>query len=318
MKKIIFVLVAGFVAVQAMAGAGNEMLDLYAHLTNKTVLYPGNLPRMLAAVAPQLPADTNNVAAFIEGQLKNLRMEIVPDGAKFVRILPAGWQNSPLGTQLGRLQPPPVSDAKAENGVIDLQSVDLVQVLEIYSQICNRTVLRPSALPATGIYFKNQTALTREETIYALNVIFGLNGIATFADGDKFVQVVPLERAAQVRTRAPKPEAGAPLIDPEQVRKAIEDPDTAAKTLASLPPGAGPRRDRYSAPTTAIRLTAYYAELTGQKVTPPKNNFQDLVYFKTLTPLTKPELLYAIETTLQLNNHKIVPAENNSITVEPF
>ncbi len=100
-------------------------------------------------------------------------------------------------------------------GFIDFASADISQVLAIYSKLVNRTVLRPSTLPAASIVLKTQTDLTRQEAIQALDAVLALNGISMINVSDKFVKALPLAQAnaagAPVSTNAASelPELGS-------------------------------------------------------------------------------------------------------------
>lgn len=83
-------------------------------------------------------------------------------------------------------------------GMIKFQNTDLAQVLQIYGELVNRTVLRPATLPAPTISLTTQTPLTRREAMDALKTVLWLNGIAVEDFGDKFVKVVPAPNAGQV------------------------------------------------------------------------------------------------------------------------
>jgi general secretion pathway protein D len=91
--------------------------------------------------------------------------------------------------------PGAAADGAAEDtippGMINLQQADLNQVLQIYSEWVNRTVLRASTLPAPTITLKTQTPLTRREAVQALDAVLALNGIAMVNVGEKFVKAVP-------------------------------------------------------------------------------------------------------------------------------
>ncbi|HEX4644183.1 MAG TPA: secretin N-terminal domain-containing protein, partial [Verrucomicrobiae bacterium] len=82
------------------------------------------------------------------------------------------------------------------SGYIDFPATDVNQVLTIYGELVNRTILRPTALPAQLITLKTQTPLTRTEAIQAFDTVFAMNGITTINIGDKFVKVVPTPQAA--------------------------------------------------------------------------------------------------------------------------
>ncbi|MCX6926607.1 MAG: hypothetical protein NT154_25875, partial [Verrucomicrobia bacterium] len=75
-------------------------------------------------------------------------------------------------------------------GMIDFRQADLNQVLDIYSLLVNRTILRPATLPAPTVTLKTQTLLTKKEAIQALDAVLGLNGITMINMGDKFVKAM--------------------------------------------------------------------------------------------------------------------------------
>jgi len=112
----------------------------------------------------------------------------------------------PSGANAGEDMIPP--------GVINFQAVDLSQVFIIYAELVNRTILRPTTLPAPVITLKTQTALTKREAIQALDTVLGMNGIAMINVGDKFVKAVPSATAGtagarqDTRTNSELPELG--------------------------------------------------------------------------------------------------------------
>jgi len=76
-------------------------------------------------------------------------------------------------------------------GYINFQGVDVSQVLDIYAQLVNRTLIR-GAVPGAQIILKTQTPLTKTEAIEALQAVLALNGIAVVNIGEKFVKVLPV------------------------------------------------------------------------------------------------------------------------------
>ena len=202
MKKIILILLAGLAATQVMAGTTDNLLKIYAVVADKTVLR-GSLPELPATIISQIPKDKTNAVIFIESQLKANNLDAVRDGTKFVMILPAGWENSPLAKALDRLQPPPTTNAVTRSAFPSstryCQGLRLEKFLEIYSKLRARTIVRPNSLPDVFINFQTQTPLTSKELIHAFDVVLLLNGIATIDDGDKFMKVLPVESAKGTR-----------------------------------------------------------------------------------------------------------------------
>jgi general secretion pathway protein D len=93
----------------------------------------------------------------------------------------------------------PAVSAPAEEmipaGDIDFQGVDVDQVLDVYSQLVGRTVLRPPGLSTPPIVLKTETPLTKTEAIQALQAVLALAGVAVVNVGDKFVKALPTDQA---------------------------------------------------------------------------------------------------------------------------
>jgi len=175
----------------------------------------------------------------------------------------------------------------------------LDQALAVYADMRQRTILHPATLPRPTVSLKTQCALTREEAIYALAKGFELDGICLVDDGAKFVQVVPMAQRAWANTRAPKPEPGAKLFDPEKVPPIGLSPFPSPQT----------KTDR----NAAQRLLEFYANLAAKAAVPEPKYEGARIWFHISTPLSKSELLYAIETTFALDGFAIIPVDDHSI-----
>ena len=117
---------------------------------------------------------------------------------------PNGQVTKPRYPQPAPTPPPvaaaPVSPAQPEEmipaGTINFQSADVNQVLDVYSQLVGRTLLRPATLPGGPIVLKTLTPLTKSEAIQALQAVLAINGVVVVNIGDKFVKVLPSDQAA--------------------------------------------------------------------------------------------------------------------------
>jgi hypothetical protein len=65
----------------------------------------------------------------------------------------------------------------------------------------------------------------------------------------------------------------------------------------------------------ADRLVKLYADLADKKAVPSANLGPIFVRFSVQNALTKEELLYAIETTLELNNLAVIHLDDNKVRV---
>jgi general secretion pathway protein D len=75
-------------------------------------------------------------------------------------------------------------------------SMDISQVLEVYSELVNRTLLHAGGLPAGQISLVTRTPLTKSEAKQALEAVLAMNGVIVVPIGTKFVKVVPSGDAA--------------------------------------------------------------------------------------------------------------------------
>jgi hypothetical protein len=304
--------------------ASADTLANYASLTGKTVLRPATLPALPDSIGSDLPSDPTNAIAKIESALAEKGIIVLQDGPHFVRIAPKQGlypvTNPPFrGAELAAAKGQETLPA----GMIDFINADLSQVLPIYAMLSQRTILRSAVLPPTLIKLKTQSPLSQSEVLYAFATVLALNGICLVDDGKKFVQIVPFFQRDEVKPQAPKPEPGAKQFDPKHV-----------PSMGVLRPSVGPmseierleqeldrlRRKFYdfmhlSDPSRfpARRLLEFYADLAGKTPVPSKNFDATPLWFQVETPLTKAELLYAIETSFRLNNLTIIPLEAQKI-----
>ncbi len=262
------------------------MDDLYSILTGRTVLSVP-LPPQVVSVTTQIPADTNSAITFIEGELAKHRIECVPEGDKFVKFLPTYWKDTPLKTSLARVKPLAKGSAKSPVGTINFPSAPLDQVLDMYSQVRNRTILH-SALPAVAIHLASQQPLTREELIYALETTLALNNMAVVEDGEKFVQVVPIYLVSQVQARSPKPKPGQPA-------------------------------GSINLPCTSLEQTLeIYAKMRNRTLLRPAAMPLVMVQLACQQSLTQEEAVYALETILLLHNLAVVEDGEKFVQVVPI
>ena len=164
------------------------------------------------------------------------------------------------------------------------------------------------------------------------DTLLALNGICVVNDGPKFVQLAPMATRASVQTRAPKPEPGARLFDPKKVPSmGVSAPPvpslpkslTEAQRLEQEFEGLRQAFDQFLHPPdpgkhATQRLLVLYASLVGKTAVPSKGLDDRPIYFRVDTPLTKSELLYAIETTFTLNNLAVIPGGDRQVRLGPI
>ena len=132
--------------------------------------------------------------------------------------------------------------------LINFENMPLGQVLDFYSELVGRTILRASSLPITTfITLKSRGPMSKTEAIMALETVMAMNGITVLPVGEKFVKVVQEGAAPQAGAEFYKgdtkdlPEAGKFVTQIVQLKYIpVQDAVTAiqpfAKTGGSIIP----------------------------------------------------------------------------------
>jgi hypothetical protein len=165
-------------------------------------------PQHAAVKPPAAPAMTNEPTSALAPAITNAAARTnvpAPSGAAAVGnpARPVPPLSVPtLDAALGRTnQGPFATQTQSEDemlpaGTIRFPATDLNQVLKVYAELVNRTILRPANLGAPLITLETQTPLTKKEAIAAFDAVLAMNGITMINVGDKFVKAVPAAAAA--------------------------------------------------------------------------------------------------------------------------
>src|ERR1043165_5942749 len=183
MKLRIFILLCVCFVARAQTPATNQ----FSNLTNREALQ--RAVRSLRTNAPVSAAATNAPAfppppAFPAPPSPTVTTRTNP----LPVTLPSGATMASGGTNQIDIPNP---DEIVPPGLIDFRAADLNLVLSFYGELVNRTILRPSTLPAPQIVLTTKTPLTKREAVQALDAVLGMNGIAMINIGEKFVKAVP-------------------------------------------------------------------------------------------------------------------------------
>ena len=106
---------------------------------------------------------------------------------------------------------------KFDNAPVDI-------LLQTYAEVTGKTLLEAPNLPKATITLKSeQTELTKEEFLRAIETILVMNNIALVPDGEKFVRVFPANelRTDGVKTHFAEPESGSHVEDGKMVSQMI-------------------------------------------------------------------------------------------------
>jgi len=79
--------------------------------------------------------------------------------------------------------------------LIKFEQAELAQVLKIYAEISNRSIVRAGNLPDIKVTFSNQTPMTAVEALQALDTVLAAQGIAMVFLGTQYVKAVVAKEA---------------------------------------------------------------------------------------------------------------------------
>ncbi len=153
------------------------------------------------------PSGTNVGARIVSGTNVTGTVSVPPAPAPKLNVPPSPAPAVPTIPAVPPTVPPvaaaPVKTSKPEKAeemvpLINFDNMPLAQVLDFYSELVGRTILRASSLPITTfINLKSRGPLTKSEAITALETVMAMNGITVVPIGDKFMKILQEGTAGQ-------------------------------------------------------------------------------------------------------------------------
>ena len=267
-------------------------LACYQRLSGRTVVHSPQLPNVEVDVHIPSDQDKKQALATLAKAVEIHETAIIEHDQKFAFAVPdrhkqlvASLPAIPPGNPTGDLK----QDALIPASLIKFAAADVRQVIEFYSDLSGRTVLRPNTFPHSQVTVRSQTPLSRAEATWMIEAALHLCGLTAIPAGDKFVYVVPPKRAKDL-----------PTFDP--VRKLAGEPGLLNFVEV----------DRQ-------QLLDTYAALTGRKALPldptvPHAKFS----LRSHAPLTPAEAAFALEAIAMLNGLAVQPTGQNEVTLVPL
>lgn len=174
----------------------DDVLDIYGNLKGRTLLVHPDIARppvTLAAAA----TNRTEVIDILGKAVRERGAAIIADGDKFEWIVPAGATNMvspqaiPARLPAGSATNP--VDTLLPKGGVDFNAAELPQLLAVYQALTARKWSQDKPLPAVGTFvFRNQTPLTKPETLHAFDVLLAWHGIKVVPVNDTSFKLIPL------------------------------------------------------------------------------------------------------------------------------
>ncbi len=131
---------------------------------------------------------------------------VIPAGGKFLLVVP----EAEVASVRPRISAPMTPPGKVTSpdlipaGQIYFPNTDLSQVAQVYMSLIGRKLDQTQPLPQTTlpIKFGNQTPLTREECLYALDALFSWQGLKIVPVGHGSARLVPISDTGERSARS--------------------------------------------------------------------------------------------------------------------
>lgn len=267
-------------------------LECYQRLSGRTVIHSPQLSN--AELDVHIPADQDKKAALaaLANAVEVHDSALIEHAEKYAFAVPA--RHRQLVASLPAIPPPsrtgdPKQDVLWPPGLIRFASADVLQVIEFYSDLSGRAVLRPSYFPHSRVTLRSQTPLNRAEALWMLEAALRLGGLSAIPVADKFVFLVPPERAEDL-----------PAFDPAR----------------KLPGEAGLMK---LVAVDRLQLLEAYAALTGRKALPLEANVPHAKFtLRSPLPLSRAEAAFALEAVAVLNGLALQPVGANEVRLLPL
>jgi hypothetical protein len=149
------------------------VIQWYGKVTTRTVLQHRSLSDVSITLRAR-PANELEAGAAIEKALAAKGVRFIPDGSKFVMVVPEAHAAG-AHPHSSALEP---SDPMIPKGEVNFPFMDVYQTFDFYAILVGRKLVQPDEpIPNGPLIFYNETPLSKNEVCYALDTLFAWNGV---------------------------------------------------------------------------------------------------------------------------------------------
>lgn len=170
-----------------------SVLRVYGELKGRSILHPRvDSTTLTLRSSAKTSAEAVEV---LERAFKESGLAVVPDGAKFVQVVPqsqaasvALWSSPNQGASA-------TSEEKGmvlSTGCMDFRNCEAAQVVRMYAELVGRELEnadQAQAMAADVITFRSQTPLTKKEARHAMDTLLAWAGLELIEIGEKSLRV---------------------------------------------------------------------------------------------------------------------------------
>jgi len=182
------------IALLVTAPGFTEPLDLYGELIERTILcHPAIKPAAFSFAGRA--RDSAEAARILEQVLGERGVVIAREGERLALAMPSNLVRT-VTAQLTGLPSNPWSmkdpGGLLPRGAIYIENAELTQVLAIYGELIGRKLAKDNIGSGHTISFRSQTALSKAETVHAIDILLAWAGLKAVPVGERDFQVTPL------------------------------------------------------------------------------------------------------------------------------
>ncbi len=273
-----------------------DITAIYQRITTRTVLRASDLGDVSFSFREQ-NFDTPKASSRLIEAFKEKEIDLIPNGKRFAiarrngAVIPALPNYAEIVEAASDTSKKTTESRLIQVGSINFPNLDLSQFLEFYSELTERTVLKPAALQGTALSLITQTDMNRWEAIYALDMTLALNGLKSTFLGDQFTAITELDYDTGQLSSPPDPDPDAATIKPGAIK------------FNKAP---------------AKRAFQRYQELAKAKVVASQPRLAEVsIDLKNRDELAANEAAWAVETVLRLNGIHFQHTDDNNVRALP-
>jgi hypothetical protein len=218
----------------------------------------------------------------------------------------------PSGTLI---EPSSPSQSTTNNVALCLDKMGLEQVLKLYAELANRTVLRPAQLPACEISLHTRQHISSADLMNAIARVLMEKDIVIQPDGEKFLVVA---REGDADLLAPEVKIASDRLAATLAQSAHAGEGSSRRLQQGSNAGELLPAGLINLQNTDIAQVLYvFADLAGRNFLCPTAMPPKTIKLFTSNPLTRSEAIYSLTATLALNGVSVLPAGEKFVFIFP-
>lgn len=273
-----------------------QLLELYQVLSGRTLLSSPSLRASRISLKSQQALGKEASLEMLASALREKGIVVTLRSDKFAFATPISQV-----PRLAQIPDPPApvkastenKDEKFQPGLLKFMEADIHPVLDIYQELCGRTLLVSPELPPAKITVASQTSLTRDEMVWLLDAMLYLAGTKLVPERTQFTYALP----ATHNVKGPK------IPDNPAADKLMSSKRSLAPATLNLSQG------------TALQALALYAELLGRQPLTNASTSPARFTLRSQTALQPVEAIYALDALAELNHLRFVLVGDKQVKI---